>query len=118
MDGCRLRLPRPKMISLAYTGTQEKTISGTLALARFTDKRQDTARGELGYRVLNDKSREVFLVQGLDLATTLTDQTQSYLEKKDSPSRRFPNGLRILRGWPPQKQLRKLYSPPISTPSI
>jgi len=72
----------PKMISLAYTGSPDPSPSSTLALARFTDKRQDVARGEIGYRVLNDKSREVFLVQGLDLATTLTDQTQSYLEKK------------------------------------
>ncbi len=72
----------PKMISLAYTGTPDAAAPAAFALARFTDKRQDVAKGELGYRVLNDKSREVFLVQGLDLATTLTDETQSYLEKK------------------------------------
>lgn len=72
----------PKMVSLAYTGSPETTASGALGIARFADLRNETPRGELGYRVLNDKSREVYLVQGLDLAATLTDQTQSYLEKR------------------------------------
>ena len=74
--------PGPKMVDLAYSGAPERTGSGTLGLARFEDLRKQGTRGGLGHRVLNDKSREVFLVQGLDLATTLTDQTQSYLEKK------------------------------------
>jgi hypothetical protein len=79
-SGCAA--PGPKLITLSYTGTPEKAAPATLALARFTDKRQDTAKGALGFRILNDKSRQVFLVQGLDLATTLTNQTQTYLEKK------------------------------------
>ena len=88
--------PGPKMISLAYTGTPEPAPSATLALARFTDKRPDVARGEIGYRVLNDKSRQTFLVQGLDLSTALTDLTQSYLEKKGifvSPVADFPHDI-------------------------
>lgn len=72
----------PKYIDLAYTGQPEKNRSGTLGISRFSDMRPDQTRGGIGYRVLNDKSREVFLVQGLDLAGTLTDLTQVYLEKK------------------------------------
>ncbi|MCG8616938.1 MAG: hypothetical protein MI802_12025 [Desulfobacterales bacterium] len=72
----------PKYIDLVYSGYPEAGSSGTMGISRFTDNRTDRARGTIGHRVLNDKSKEVFLVQGLDLAGRLTDQTQSYLEKK------------------------------------
>lgn len=72
----------PKYIDLAYSGHPEPDGSGTVGISRFTDNRIGRSRGDIGHRVLNDKSKEVFLVQGLDLAGGLTDQTQAYLEKK------------------------------------
>ncbi len=75
----------PKYIDLAYTGQPESgtpnTLS-TLGISRFSDLRSGLTKGGIGHRVLNDKSKEVFLVQGLDLAGTLTDVTQVYLERK------------------------------------
>ncbi len=74
--------PGPKYIDLTYTGTPGSGHPGTLGISRFSDKRINQARGGLGHRVLNDNSKEVFLVQGLDLAGTLTNLTQTHLEKK------------------------------------
>ena len=72
----------PKYIDLAYTGHPGSGSTGTLGISRFADLRSGFTKGGLGHRVLNDKSKEVFLVQGLDLAGTLTDVTQVYLERK------------------------------------
>ncbi len=72
----------PKYIDLAYTGQPESESRGTLGISRFSDLRSGFTKGGIGHRVLNDKSKEVFLVQGLDLAGTLTDVTQVYLERK------------------------------------
>ncbi|WP_022668397.1 hypothetical protein [Desulfospira joergensenii] len=72
----------PKFITLAYTDSPRATAQGTLALARFIDQRGQTPASEIGHRVLNDDSREVFLVRGTDLAQALTDQTRIYLERK------------------------------------
>ena len=72
----------PKYIDLTYSGYPDTDGAGTVGISRFTDERADRDRGTVGHRVLNDKSKEVFLVQGLDLAGRLTDQTQTYLEKK------------------------------------
>ena len=79
-SGCAT--PGPKYIDLTYTGTSKVSHSGSLGISRFSDKRPGQDRGSLGHRVLNDNSRQVFLVQGLDLAGTLTNLTQTHLEKK------------------------------------
>lgn len=80
MAGCAAS--GPKYIDLAYEGAPKASAQGTLGISMFTDKRADITRGQIGHRVLNDKSKEVFLVQGLDLSRTLTNLTQTYLEKK------------------------------------
>ena len=72
----------PKYIDLNYSGQPDSGGSGTLGISRFTDSRTGRGRGDIGHRVLNDKSKEIFLVQGLDLAGRLTDLSQVYMEKK------------------------------------
>ncbi len=74
--------PGPKYINLAYTGTPEADTPSTLGISRFEDKRDGHSKGGIGHRTLNDKTKEVFLVPGLDLAGTLTDLTQTFIEKK------------------------------------
>jgi len=75
-------VPGPKYIDIAYTGNPVTVSRATLGIARFTDARTEQAKGGLGHRLLNDKSKEIYLVRGLDLASTLTDVTQSFLEQK------------------------------------
>ena len=80
MAGCAT--PGPQYISLDVPGQPDTGSSGTLGISRFTDNRTGKGRGDIGHRTLNNQSKEIFLVQGLDLAGRLTDLTQSYLEKK------------------------------------
>ncbi len=88
----------PKYIDLAYTGQPESVSRGTLGISRFSDLRSEFTKGGIGHRVLNDKSKEVFLVQGLDLAGTLTDVTQVYLERKGFKVLPIPAWIPTLEG--------------------
>ena len=72
----------PKFITLNYTGTPRTTSQEKLALAPFIDQRSQISPSEIGHRVLNDKSREIFMVKGTNLAQALTEQTRIYLERK------------------------------------
>ena len=84
----------PKFITLAYTQTPAVSSTGELALSRFVDQRGLETAAEIGYRELNDKTREIFLVKGTDLAQVLSEQTRIYLERK---------GLKVYPGpsWTP-----------------
>jgi len=90
--------PGPKYIDIAYTGTPETVSRDTLGISRFTDARTDKAKGELGHRTLNDNSKEIYLVRGLDLATTITDVTQSFLEQKGMKVKTAPPWTPTLEG--------------------
>ena len=76
--------PGPKYIDLAYTGSPDSAEGppASVGISRFADARSLGAKGGIGHRTLNDSSKEIFLVRGLDLAVTLTDATQTFLERK------------------------------------
>ncbi|MCP4024175.1 MAG: hypothetical protein GY729_20205 [Desulfobacteraceae bacterium] len=72
--------PGQKLIDLNYSGAQESSLSGKVGITLLTDKRKDIQKGYVGYRVLNDKSRETFFVRDLDLPKVLTVITALYLD--------------------------------------
>ncbi|MFH2093876.1 MAG: hypothetical protein ABIJ31_16065 [Pseudomonadota bacterium] len=73
--------PGQKFIDIRYQADHEKTQSGTIGLAEFSDRRTNNEQGYIGYRTLMDNSQEVYFVNGLNLSKTLTRMTGRYLEK-------------------------------------
>jgi hypothetical protein len=70
-----------KFISINYLGDHEKTHTGKIGIADFTDQRSDMGKGYVGYRVLMDKSQETYMVQGLSLADSFKKAIITYYEK-------------------------------------
>lgn len=52
-----------------------------IGIATFKDSRTDAGEGYVGYRILNDNSRETYLVNGLDLGTSLQKAFLSYYKR-------------------------------------
>ena len=79
ISGCAA--PGPKYIDLAYQKHHSPTQTGKIGISSFKDNRQNTEKGYVGRRILNDKSQETYRVRGQNLSATLTELTQVYLEK-------------------------------------
>jgi hypothetical protein len=73
--------PGQKFIDIDYFADHEKTQTGRIGIAPFQDNRVKMGPGYIGYRVLNDSSRETYFVKGLNLADTLTGIVGRYFEK-------------------------------------
>ena len=79
LGGCTVS--GPKFIDLAYEKHHSPTQTGRVGISQLEDNRQDTEKGYVGSRLLNNKSQETYRVRGQNLSTTLTEMTRVYLEK-------------------------------------
>jgi len=79
LGGCAV--PGPKFVDLAYVKHHSPTQTGRVGISQFKDNRQNTEKGYVGQRILNDKSQETYRVRGQNLSAALTELTRVYLEK-------------------------------------
>jgi len=73
--------PGQKFIDITYLADHEKTQTGKIGIATVKDNRGKTDKGYIGYRILLDKTREIYFVKSLDLGGTLTRALKIYYEK-------------------------------------
>lgn len=84
LSGCAA--PGQKFIDINYYRTLDEAVTQQnrgqkIGVALFKDLRSGMGEGYVGYRVLNDKIRETFMVNGLDLGSSLQKAFLSYYEK-------------------------------------
>jgi hypothetical protein len=102
LTGCAV--PGPKFIYLSILSgqfsqdlsgqdsikTHDLADQGKIGIIGFKDKRLEMEKGYVGHRILVDKSQETYLVRGLNLASTLTGLSRTYLEKKSYSTTQIP----------------------------
>ena len=80
LAGCAV--PGQKFIDIRPGQTPEKGCGSRIAVLDFEDARPETGPGYVGYRILMDRSRERYFVNGLDLAAALAEAARRYLDQK------------------------------------
>lgn len=91
-------LPHHGAIQTGAIQTHDLKDNVKLDIIEFTDKRLGMEKGDLGRRILFDKSQETYLVRNMDLASTLTGLSRTYLENRDYLVTRVPALARTLSG--------------------
>jgi hypothetical protein len=79
LTGCTT--PGSKVIKVQYIGQAEASIKKNIGIAPFIDKRQDLEQGYIGKRILNSGSNEIYVVKGLNIASTTTNAFEAHFKK-------------------------------------
>ncbi|MCK5312202.1 MAG: hypothetical protein KAJ62_08830 [Desulfobacteraceae bacterium] len=70
-----------KFIKLRYLGQNKVSKNLNVGIVPFLDKRGNLEKGYIGKRMLNSGKEEVYFVDGLNVAKTLTQTFESYFKK-------------------------------------
>ena len=70
-----------KFLKINYLGQNKASNNSNIGIALFLDKRGDLEKGYIGKRVLNSGKDEVYYVDGLDVASSITQTFESYCKK-------------------------------------
>ena len=70
-----------KFLKINYLGQNKATNNSNIGISLFLDKRGDLEKGYIGKRVLNSGKDEVYYVDGLSIAATITQTFESYFKK-------------------------------------
>lgn len=73
-----------KFIKINYLGQNNSVITSAnkhVGFAPFLDKRGDIKKGYIGKRILNSGQEEIYFVDGLDIASTVTQSFVSYFNE-------------------------------------
>ncbi|MCK5097115.1 MAG: hypothetical protein KAR45_03390 [Desulfobacteraceae bacterium] len=70
-----------KFIKLRYLGQNKVSKNLNVGIVPFLDKRGNLEKGYIGKRMLNSGKEEVYFVDGLNVAETLTQTFESYFKE-------------------------------------
>ena len=70
-----------KFLNIQYLGQPKTSGNLNIGISTFLDKRDNAEKGYIGKRILNSGKEEIYYVNGLNVAETITKSCESHLKK-------------------------------------